>query len=36
MVLEQLKLNVQKQTDDQPGKVEFKFGTKDGPQKRDR
>jgi len=36
MVLEQLKLNVQKQTDDQPGKVEFKFGTKDGPQKHDR
>ncbi len=36
MVLEQLKLNVQKQTVDQPGKVEFKFGTKDGPQKRDR
>ena len=32
-LLEQLKLNVQKRTDDQPGKVELKFGIQGGPQK---
>lgn len=33
-LLEQLKLNVQKRTDDQPGKVELKFGIQGGPQKK--
>jgi hypothetical protein len=36
MVLEQLKLNVQKPDGDQPGKVELKFGIQSGPQKQDR
>jgi hypothetical protein len=36
MVLEQLKLNVQKPDGDQPGKVELKFGIQGGEKKQDR